>query len=311
LLNRNLSRSKLPCLGFNMQWYVFALIAALLLAGADITRKRILFREASKEYLLVFVVLTALACSFYAPWATFDISLKSAALILLVGTIAATAQHYIFESIKHFELSTFLPLTNLQPLIVLALSITFLNEQISALQFIGIGLVLTGGYALEVRSHLHLSHPINLLRKSKFQRHMFAGIILIGIAIFFDKVALSSLQADNVPYPHFTFAVLVWWVIAALILLVYHKKVPVKRTFQKVFKKEGFLMFLPSICMAAFLATYYHAASLYFISLVIPLVRLNTLFAVTLGGRLFHEKHLFFKSFACCIMILGTFFIVQ
>jgi len=170
-----------------MQWFVYALGAAVLLAITDITRKKVLFREPSREYLLVFVILTAFFTTFLAPLVTFTLPLKSWMLIITVAGIAAAGNHFLFKTLKHFDLSTFLPLTNIQPLFILLLGVLFLGEKISSLQFVGIALILTGSYALELQGHLKILHPLRMLKRSKFTRYMFAAIGLIATAVFFGQ----------------------------------------------------------------------------------------------------------------------------
>jgi len=128
---------------------------------------------------------------------------------------------------------------------------------------------------------------------------------------FLDKINLTWLQEAGISNPQYTLAFFIWPLISLWIILAYCRTLNIKRAFKRSYRKEGMMIFVPSFGMAIFIVTYYKAVSLYYLSLVFPLVRLNTLFAVIFGGTLFHEKHLYFKAFACVIMILGTFFIVQ
>jgi len=294
-----------------MQWYVYALIAAMLLGLTNIFRKKILFREPSREYAVVFITLTALCSAAFLPWVTFALPLQIYGLILVIAFLAFTGHVYFFKAIKHFDLSTVLPLTMVQPIIILMLSIVFLNEHISLVQLIGIALILVGGYALELNSHVDVFHPIKLLRKSKYQRYIFAAIMLISLVIFFDKMAINLMKQADLANPAYTLTFMVWTSMAVMSLIWYLPKHSFTRALHRAFRKEGILLILPSFTMAVYLLFYYQAASLQFISLVLPIIKLSALFAVILGGRIFHEKNLLFKSGACVVMILGTFFILQ
>jgi len=293
-----------------MQWYVFALFAAALLAATDITRKKILFKEPSRDFLVVFTICSAGFALLLFPFVT-KLPWRLYLIPLGIGALASIAYHYKFKTIKHFPLSTFLPLTNIQPLIVLVLGVAFLKETISVLQLVGIGLILLGGYALELNSHLNLLHPLQALKKSKYQRYMLAAILLVALLMFVEKISLTIFQEQGITNPHFTLAFFVWPAIAVFTTLSYMHKHSLKRAFQKTYRKEGLFMMIPSLTIVLFMVSFYKALSLYYISLVIPLVRLNTLFSTVLGGGLFHEKHLMAKTLACMIMIIGTFFIVQ
>jgi uncharacterized membrane protein len=54
---------------------------------------------------------------------------------------------------------------------------------------------------------------------------------------------------------------------------------------------------------------YFFAISMTFVSLVSPVKRLSTLFAVVLSGNFLKEKRVFHKALACCIMLAGVFVI--
>lgn len=285
--------------------------AAVMLAIADITRKRILFKSPSQDFLTVFTLCSAGFALLLFPFVTFSLPPLIYGLIVLIACIAATAYYFKFKTIKHFELSTFLPLTNIQPLIILFLGVLFLNETVHAIQVIGIALILVGGYALELNSHLKLLHPLKMLRQSKYQRYMVAAILLVAAVMFVEKYTLNQLTALEIPYPHLTLAFFVWPVIALLTTVHFTRHHSVSRAFHRIYNREGFFMFIPPLAIVLFFITYYKALSLYYITLVLPLVKLNTLFSAILGGKLFHEKHLLMKSIACMIMIIGTFFIVQ
>ena len=55
---------------------------------------------------------------------------------------------------------------------------------------------------------------------------------------------------------------------------------------------------------------YLSALSLQFVSLVIPIKRLSTIFTTIGGGTIFKDKGLYLKAAACIIMFIGAFFVV-
>ena len=78
-------------------------------------------------------------------------------------------------------------------------------------------------------------------------------------------------------------------------------------------KKNFWWIILATITALLADFSYYQALAVpaALVSLIVPILRLSSLFTVIIGGEIFHEKHLIRKIIACLIMVLGAILIVS
>lgn len=75
-------------------------------------------------------------------------------------------------------------------------------------------------------------------------------------------------------------------------------------------RSAGKLIFLVALFTVTYRFLQIHAVSLAFVSLVIPIKKLSTLFSTIIGGEMFHEKRLFLRSVISAFMLLGSYLII-
>ena len=73
---------------------------------------------------------------------------------------------------------------------------------------------------------------------------------------------------------------------------------------------NGKWLFLTAFFAVIGYMSFYKAVSMQLISLVYPLLKINSLFSTIIGGELFHEHKLVLKSIATVIMLIGGYLIV-
>lgn len=287
------------------------MLSAILFSIADVMRKKFLFKLESKDYTFVFLSFSALFVMVYLPYVSFNLTISTFAKIFILACLVAAGNYFLFISLKHFEISTVIPFFNLEPLILLFLAFVFLGETILPIHIIGIILILVGGYALESLNHFSIFHPIKTLLRHKYQRYILLFVAIFGISRVIDKHILNIMAEQAVLHPNYTLAFFGWIFTALIFAMFYASYNNIKKPFTKAYKKFGISIALPSLLVVLGSASYLHAASLHLISLVVPIIRLSTLFGVIFGGKIFHERHLWFKIFCCIIMVIGTFFVLQ
>ncbi|ANM29380.1 hypothetical protein ABI59_06945 [Acidobacteria bacterium Mor1] len=169
-------------------WIAF--ISGLAWAGLDISRKS-LTRDTS-----AFVIATALtlgASFLFAGWMLFEaprIDLEAYLLPGLLSILFATAtQVLIVESVRHTELSRAIPMLSLTPVATSVFGVLILGEHPELLEWVGIGLVFAGAFALGVTRDE--GHRFKIDRGVAL---MLLAALSISAAAPFDKLAV---QASN------------------------------------------------------------------------------------------------------------------
>jgi len=219
--------------------------------------------------------------------------------LTLLGTVGLLL---LAKSYRHLDLSTVAPLTNLAPALVLILAFFILDERLKGVQLAGIGLLICGTYVLETRHIKNFKKTLEEIFSNKY-------ILLVFIALFF--LAFISIGEKQIIHGIHPFALLfyiyVFTFINATILLMI--KYDGLKGIKHGINKSGKLIFVDAVFATTTNLLYLNAISLAFVSLVVTIKQLSTLFAVLLGGSFFHEKHLKRKTFACLIMLFGVFLI--
>jgi len=287
-----------------MAWLILVLISAVLASFSQIYAKKALLKEHAVEFLTVLTMFSALFSLIFYPNASFDLPAKFYVIIFGLSSLSAIAGILFIKSLRHMEISTVSPLTNLSPLFLLVISFIFLGEKLTWLQLGGIFLLVSGTYFLESK---HFSkkvfEPFKELFRSKFTIFTLLALVLYSICAATDKYIISNgVNAYTLLILGQTFL----FIIYAFITF----------TFYKGFKdvKHGITTSGVTIGFCAFIGVlstyfYYEAISLAFVSLVIPIKRLSTLMSTVVGGGLFHEHDLGHKIIGCIIMVIGAVFI--
>ena len=296
-----------------ISWVIFALLAAIFTALANIARKQGLKQEHALEFATTRSILAAFMALLFIPWVDFSIPGRMIAVMVFIGFLASFGLIFITKSYRHLGVSDVAPMTNLSPFFILLFATTLLGETITSLQLAGIGLVLFGAYVLQVDHHLKdLTYPFVKIWKSKYHHYVLFGLLIYAVTATLDKFVINNLIAtghgNNV---QFTLLFFIWISMALTLSLITTVQFGFIREVKHAWHNGWKWIALSSFFVLASSIFHYKAISLAFVSLVIPVKRLSTLFETAIGGELFHEKGLALKIVSCIIMIVGTFFIIR
>lgn len=284
-----------------MLWILFALGSAVLMTIGSIIDKRVMRHEHAMEYgagqgVFAFILLLALPfIPLRIPWQLYAAMYVSSALFV--------AGHlYYLRSIRHSELSSSFPLTNISPLFLLVIAFVLLGERPSGIDITGVLLLILGTYLLQSAGCKGgLLEPLRSLARSRYALYMVLAMVVFSFTATLEKGIMNrGVEA-------LTMAVVLRLFIASnhLVLEVYRHGA--KEVFRDV-RKDGGSLLAASLAGIGASLLYFMALAVpgALVSLVIPVKRVSTLLSALIGGTLFHEHRLGVKLAACCVMIAGV-----
>ncbi|MDP7115977.1 MAG: EamA family transporter, partial [Candidatus Woesearchaeota archaeon] len=163
-----------------MLWLLLSLTAALLSGVGIVVIKEALLKEHAMEYCTVYAFFSFLWTLILLPRVNFHLSITQFILIYIAATLITLALLFEAKGIRHLEVSIASPLLAFGPAIALILSFVFLKEKISALNSVGIFLIVFGAYYLETHSlSIHIIEPLRKLISHKHTMYIFIAMVLI------------------------------------------------------------------------------------------------------------------------------------
>ncbi|MBW2964108.1 DMT family transporter [Candidatus Woesearchaeota archaeon] len=288
-----------------MGWVIFTLLAAVLFGARQVVSKKVLMYEHATEYLTVTCGMAFLFSLFFLPKVSFDYSPYVFFLMWLKGLLLTVGWILGSKALRHLEISYVAPLTNMTPLFLIVLSFFILHEVPSALQYMGVALVMFGAYWLQADHHMsNLIRPWKVL-KNKYSVYMMIALLFYAFCAVIDKLVLA--EAD--PY---TFLVVTYFVLTVHYLVIQFLKYDGLKDIKHAFVAGKYLTFIIALMILFSDVFYYEALAIpgVLVSLVIPIKRMSTLVATVVGGRLFHDHNLLHRMLACLIMVAGVVLIV-
>ncbi len=285
-----------------MQWYVFAILAAVLTAASTIVEKKTLLKEHAMEFSAVLALFNFGITFFLLPYIDFNISPKTIGIMYIVSVLGALAYLFVAKAIRHMDVSIVSPLMTISPAIVVILAFFILGERITFLQLFGILLLIVGSYILE--RQYHGTKKIFTRRfKSNYFYYVFLALILYGFCSIFDKFILRTVSPlTYIPIIHFFIAI-----NFIILICIFHNGF---EGIKHGIKSAGKWILLVAIFVTGYRLLQAQAISMAYVSLVIPIKRMSAFFTTLIGGRIFHEKNLAQRVFACIIILAGVFLVI-
>lgn len=276
------------------------------MALVTVIEKKTLNKEHAMQFSTILAIFNVIVSLVYLPQVNFDIS-GNTLFYLFVGSLLGSIGFLLLaKGIRHTDVSLSSPLLNFGPAVTAILAFLLLGEALSVWQVVGITVIIIGTYVLEVdHSVHHLLDPFRKLFKSRYVHFIFIAICLYALSSNIDKHVISNLGVDK-----FTILFFIHLFIAInylILISVYHGGI--KEIISGI-KKSGKFIAIIAVLITISRLLFLEAISLAYISLVIPLKRLSTLYVTIFGGTFFHEKGVKLKIIGCIIMLLGVFFIV-
>ncbi len=286
-----------------VSWFLFAGIGTVILGLVSLIDKKILLKEHSMEFSAVFSLTNALLAFLLVPLVDFSLGVNELFLIYLISWLGALGFLFTIKAIRHMEFTSVMPLTNLNLIFIALLGVFILGEVLSLKQWLGILLLLFGGYILETRHITHYKEFLHNLKKSKGLHYLLLSFVFFSFSAIGDRYIVTRVTDSNT----YLFFVLIFVAINFLLMsgAFYGNAEFLKNTFKRNWK----LLALTGILTFAYRYLFVQAIALAKISLVLSLKRLSVLISILLGGELFHENNLKRKIIATLITLVGVFLI--
>lgn len=273
-----------------MEWLIFALIAALLLTAVNFGDKFVVESQIrDPRVLLIVLPITSLAGGVVA-WGLGGfmlLPLADAVPLLFSGLAIAGGVYFYFNAIVQTETSRIILLLQIEPLIVLILSMIFLDERLTISQLAGFALILIAVMAASLKPTEHVdadgkSTDMRVLLLMFTATMIWSGgVVAAGSVLERVVVDMQSLLV-SIAYTNFGY------LFGGIIL--YATVAPVRRAFHDYlphFTPKAILSV--SLLETTFLLrqmVFYQALSLGPVALVMIVSSLNVFFGVFAGWLL-------------------------
>ena len=285
-----------------MQWYIFAILTALLTAAAAIVEKKTLLKEHAMEFSAVLAVFNFFIVLVLLPFINLNFSLNMLALIYIASVLATIAFLFAAKAVRHMDISVVSPLMNFSPAIVVVLAFFILGERITYLQLFGILLLIAGSFVLEAENY-NMKKIFTRRFKSNYFYYIILALTLYSFCSILDKFILNTVSPlTYIPIIHFFIAL-----NFIVLISIFHNGF---EGIKHGIKNAGKWIFLVAVLVTGYRLSQAQAVSMTYVSLVIPIKRMSAFFVTVVGGKIFHEKNLAKRTLACIIMLIGVFLVI-
>jgi drug/metabolite transporter (DMT)-like permease len=286
-----------------MEWFIFAIICAILYATLHLLCKKTIRKEDPRyvTFSLLFTRAVFLLLVVYFLWDKLIFNLNTIIGLVIIGLIIAVADILYFKSIKNGSISRTIPLLSITPLFTLPLAFVLVGELPGLLGIGGICLLVLGIYILNLEklTREHLFDPLKSIFKHKSSKYMLIVAAVFGLASSMDKFIIINSNVLTRLFMGVYFALF----FVTVYLLLTDKKHFIKKV-KITFNDRYLLIFLIAIIAFFTLVAQFIAISLTYAAYVIAIKRTSAIFAVIAAHFIFREK----KNFGHALT--GTIFLV-
>jgi drug/metabolite transporter (DMT)-like permease len=285
-----------------MDWLFLSLLSAVSLATADAITKKY-FSDASAYEMGLVRLLSALPwlllSLFFIPWVKPDRVFFLCILFAL--PLEATAFLCYMKALKSSPLSLTLPFLAFTPGFVIATGWLVLGERITAGGFLGIALIVTGSYVLNLSKVTSgFLGPFRAIVREPGSRLM----LLVSFIYAFTSVIGKLAVLHSNPY---VFGSLYNITLTVLMIAL----IPFSRTADPVKgitkKPLAGLMLGAAVSISVF--SHFIAISMVQAAYMISIKRTSLIFGVLYGAWLFREEKITERFTGAVIMLIGAFLI--
>lgn len=208
-------------------------------------------------------------------------------------------------ALKYLPVSIYAPLRNISPLFLLIFGALFLGEMITAIQVVGLFVLVISAVLLDV--DIRKKGVVEQI-KHFFRNRAVLLLILSAISISFTPLFDRFILYKTDPYTALFFYQLMLLITFWIVHIIKERKLP---TSELTLKEVAWIIATGvTITIADVFILAAIAIPGTILVVLIGIRRLSNLFATVLGGRLFKEEHLVYKGVMCLLMILGTVLLV-
>lgn len=286
-------------------WYTLAIISALFSATAAILEKKTLFNTKALNFSFILAVFNVILSIPFLFFINYNAITANSVLVLYGKTVlGAFSFLLVMLAIKNLQISDALPLLVLTPGLVAFLAFVFLNEKLNLPELLGMILLLSGTYALQLKNK-NLLQPFKTAFRNEGYFYVTGAVLLFATTSILDKALLANykLQPEAfLPIQHLFLAI-----NFSVMLLVSKQN---NSTTRIEFRKAWKIILLISVITIVYRYAHIWAVKLGAVALVLSIKRTSVFFAIVIGGRYFKDQGLVRKSIATLVMIAGAILII-
>lgn len=281
-----------------------ALISALSLATADAYTKKAL--NNNSDYLvamfrLIFSMPLLIITLLYVPFPHVDSVFFISILISLPLEIIAFVLY--IKALKISPMSLTLPFLSLTPVFLIFVSFFILGEIVSAQGAIGIILIASGSYILNLHEvKKGLTEPLKAIFKEK------GSIFMIVIAMIYSIT--SSLGKMAIIHSSALFFGTIYFILLTIVFSFIALWKDRKEARNFILEGKYNALIFPGICQSIMVISHMIAISIAKVAYMISLKRTSLLIGVIYGYFLFKEKHIKERLLGALLMFIGFVLIV-
>lgn len=282
-------------------WFYLTMGAVLLIAVETVLEKKTLSQTRSFEFAAMFAFGNAVVLT---PFLLFMDNVRIdpflLGVILLASFPSTGASFFVFKAIKHAQLSEVAPILALSPLVITLFAYWILGEKMSAIQLLGIFLMVGGMLVLELKN-FKAGMGIFLRGRRKYIFYILLTLLLGGISAMFDRVLLSHFHVNPLLYVIYV-QIFIAINYALFFLFRSHLLIGLKQSIRKSYK----IILCISVLTVAH--RYLHASAVQVavsMGMVATVHKLAVLFHVFSGGKFFAEEGIFKKALAGVVILGG------
>jgi len=290
-------------------WFIYSLLSAFFLALTDAFSKKALITENTPfiawvryTYAVPFLLLTVPFIEFPKIDSTFILT-----CILLVP-LEITAILLYVEAIKISPLSMTLPFLSFTPLFLIMTSYLILGELPDKSGFVGILLVASGAYLLNIHTIRYgILEPLRAIRRERGSLLMIVVAFIFSITSNLGKIAI---QHTNPLFFSVFYIILLSIALLPIMLFKNYRRQSEfnnRIKFSNLFKEKNF--FIIGICYAIMVISHFKALMLIEVPYMISVKRTSLIFGIILGAIFFRETNIKEKLIGGIIMITGLILI--
>ncbi|MFH1088326.1 MAG: EamA family transporter [Patescibacteria group bacterium] len=299
-----------------MPWYVFALVAAAAIGIKIVLQKSELKKEHSLDYVVAMSLIAMIIAMFLWPWVNWEtITWALIGYIYLASVLGSLSIWLGAKALRHLDVSLVAPQEVLATVFTLGFAYLFLHDMLTGIQWLGVIILLLGGFMLTRDSFINThsfgwstfgsSDKISQSKKWVFYEILLLGsMVLLSLASIIDKVILNNTDA-------ITFIFLVSIFLFVNHFIIYTAIAGDVRQIPDRVNNLGWLLVFIAVLTTISRLAYAEALSLTELSLVIPLKKSSILIATIWGGKLFKEDHIWFRSAMAVLMLVGVWLVVR
>lgn len=291
-----------------MNWFLLAITSASFSAAAAILQKRTLKDIGALEFSLllsIFNVIFSIPFLFIINFAA--LSYFNLFILFLKSILGCLAFLCVMLAIKNLEISKALPLLALTPGFVAIFAFLFIGDSLTAIEIVGLLLLLAGTYILEADHGQKVFDPFMVFVKSKNHHYVIFALLLFTATSVIDRLLLNRY---NLPPNAFFVFQNIFFAFFFVLIFFFSKK-----NFSSMVKSNKQLLWSLIITISIITITYRYteilAVKIAPVALVLAVKRISVFFAVVIGGKIFKEKNLFVKMLAAALIIAGVFLIIK